>query len=363
MPATQRRFEPSVIQQLLDEPYRFQFFQAVRLLELWMKRNGIPHGSAVADYLRFKNTVSLNFPPSELEALTVDPKAAGGTAEALLAALQAGTLNHIDITPSFMGFLGSNGVLPAHYTERIAAHLMYERDEAPRAFLDVFSNRSVALFYEAWRKYRLEFKYEISGKDRFLPVLLSLAGFGHSALQGKLNDEGRGVCDQSIGYFAAAVRHRPVSAAYMQRVLSEYFSVPITIEQFVGTWYGVPATQQTRLGEANAILGSLAMVGERVWQRDLRLRLTVGPLDKKNFDEFLPGGAAAKSLEKMLVLFTSVCLEYEINLIFRKQDVRGIRLSSDREGGRLGHDAFLTAVAQENDRADVHYEIHALQTQ
>lgn len=360
MPATKRRFEPGVIQRLLDEPYRFQFFQAVRMLELWLKRNGVPHDSVVADYLRFKNSVSLGFPPSELEALTPDPKAAGDTAEALLAALHAGTLKHIDITPAFMGFLGGNGVLPAHYTERIAAHLMYERDESPRAFLDVFSNRAVALFYEAWRKYRLEFKYEIAGKDRFLPTLLSLAGFGHSTLHGRLSDAGQGIQDESIGYFAAALRHRPVSAVYMQRVLSEYFGVSMAVEQFIGAWYNVPQMQQTRLGKANATLGSAAMVGERAWQRDLRLRLTIGPLDKRSFDAFLPGGPAAKSLEKMLALFTSLCLEYEIKLISRKQDVHGISLTSDREGGRLGHDVFLTAVAQTHDRADVQYEIHAL---
>ncbi len=360
MLAAKRRFEPSVIQRLLDEPYRFQFFQAVRVLELWLKRNGVPHDSAVTDYLRFKNTVSLNFPASELEALVSDPKEVGETVQTLLAALQDNTLNHIGITPAFMGFLGSSGVLPAHYTERIAAHIMYERDEAPRAFLDTFSNRAVALFYEAWRKYRLELKYETAGEDRFLPVLLSLAGLGHSTLHGRLSDAGQGVLDESIGCFTTALRHRPMSAAYLQRVLGEYFSVSITVQQFIGSWYAVPEAQQTRLGESNAALGSIAMIGERVWQRDLRLRLTIGPLDKKNFNAFLPGGAAAKSLEKMLTLFTSVCLEYEVQLILRKQDVQGTCLLSDREDGRLGRDTFLTATAAANDRADVLYEIHAL---
>ena len=63
----------------------------------------------------------------------------------------------------------SSGALPAHYTERIAAHGLYERDDGPRAFLDTFSNRTLSLFYQAWRKYRLELKYQGGAKDGFLP--------------------------------------------------------------------------------------------------------------------------------------------------------------------------------------------------
>ena len=34
MHTTKRRFDPSVIERLFAQPYRFQFFQAVRMLEL-----------------------------------------------------------------------------------------------------------------------------------------------------------------------------------------------------------------------------------------------------------------------------------------------------------------------------------------
>jgi type VI secretion system protein ImpH len=58
-----------VIERLLREPWRFEFFQAVRVLELWLKRRGRrPHG-LVPDMLRFRNTLSLGFPASQLEAI------------------------------------------------------------------------------------------------------------------------------------------------------------------------------------------------------------------------------------------------------------------------------------------------------
>lgn len=35
MQTAQRRIDPGVVEQLLDEPHRFEFFQAVRILEKW----------------------------------------------------------------------------------------------------------------------------------------------------------------------------------------------------------------------------------------------------------------------------------------------------------------------------------------
>ncbi|MEC5164097.1 MULTISPECIES: type VI secretion system baseplate subunit TssG [unclassified Janthinobacterium] len=357
MYTTKRRFEPSVIERLFAQPYRFQFFQAVRMLELWLKRNGMAQEGAVANFLRFQNSLSLNFPASQLEALEPEPRALPRDARALADALRRAELKYIRITPAFMGFLGTAGALPLHYTERIAAHQLYEKDEGPRAFLDTFSNRALALFYEAWRKYRLELKYQIEGKDRFLPLLLSLAGIGNDSLQKRLTEGG--VLDESVGYFAAAMRHRPASAVSIGQVLGEYFGVPVGVTQFVGCWYDVPGEQQSMLGGVNATLGSTALVGARVWQRDLRLRLTVGPLARADFDAFLPGGKAARALRQMLTMFTGLCLEYEVQLVLRAADVQGIHLGAGG-AGRLGWDSFLITGAHARDRAEVRYDIHAL---
>ncbi|MQA18150.1 type VI secretion system baseplate subunit TssG [Rugamonas rivuli] len=360
MHATKRRFEPAVIERLFAQPYRFEYFQAVRMLELWLKRHGAPGEGAVANYLRFQNSTSLNFPASQLEAMQPEPRDVPTDPCALAAALQSTQLKYIRITPAFMGFLGSNGTLPAHYTERIAAHALYEKDEGPRAFLDTFSNRALALFYEAWRKYRLELKYQVDGKDTFLPLLLSLAGMGNESLRRRLSDDGDGVLDESIGYFATAMRQRPASAVQIAKVLSEYFNQQIKAEQFIGCWYDVPQEQQTVLGMGNAMLGAGAMAGSRVWQRDLRLRLVIGPLDLEGYESFLPGGKAAKALKSMLTMFTGLSLEYEVQLVLRAADVQGARLEDDRVGGRLGWDSFLVTDAQTQDRADVRYEIHTV---
>jgi type VI secretion system protein ImpH len=357
MPTEKRRFEPAVIERLFREPYRFDYFQAVRMLELWLKRHGRPQHDVVAHYLRFQNSTSLGFPASQLEAIQPEPRDIDRNSHALGTALREARLSYVRVTPSFMGLLSGHGVLPAHYTERIADHQQRQSDEGPRALLDTFSNRSLALFYAAWRKYRLHFKYQLDGQDTFLPLLLALAGLGHDTLRRRLaHDRDGALLDETIGYFAASIRQRPPSAVQMGRVLSEYFRQPVRVEQFVGAWYDVPPAQQTVLGSPTAVLGTSAMAGVRVWQRDLRLRIVIGPLDHAGFTAFLPGGLAARALRSMLGLLGGVTLDYEVQLILRGADMRSASLGP-ASGGRLGWDAYLVTGPQPDDRADVRYDV------
>src|SRR5690606_24818384 len=152
-----------------------------------------------------------------------------------------------------------------------------------RAFLDIFANRAVALHYAAWKKHRLALQYELDRRERFVPLVLSLLGMGMPGLRDRMLDGHGDVFDQAVAYYAGSIRQRPVSACMVRRVLSDYFRVPIELEQFVGAWYRVPAGQATRLGQANAMLGSTALAGDRVWQRDLRMRLRIGPLRREQF--------------------------------------------------------------------------------
>lgn len=362
MSTAQRRIDPGVAQQLLAEPQRFQFFQALRILERLFMRQGTRGEDVVAQRVRFRNTLSLGFPPSEIEA--AQAYSADGShldrAAAVDHALTMEDVAEVQITPSFMGLLGSSGALPLHYTELIGERETYHRDRAARAFLDLFTNRAVALHYAAWKKNRLAVQYELDRKERFLPLVLSLAGVGLRALRERMVDGSGDVFDQAVAHYAGGIRQHPVSAVFLRRILSDYFGVPVRVEQFVGAWYPVPEQQRTQLGVGNAQLGSTALAGERVWQRDLRLRLWLGPLDRQRFDDFLPGGSAALALAKWLTLLTGACLEYEIRLTLKAEDVRGVGLGPDN-GARLGWDSYVCSRPADQPRSDTRYGIHTLQ--
>jgi type VI secretion system protein ImpH len=351
MSATQRQRQSSVATRLLDAPYRFDFFQAVRVLQLWLKSQGRGDAQAIADHVRFENSTSLSFPPSDIESL----RAANESKEE-----DAPNPQRFYLTPSFMGFLGPNGTLPRHYSERLLSHQLYKRDHGPRAFLDTYSNRAVALLYSAWKKYRIELDHEFKGRDGFLPLLTALGGLGYTSRRERLSFEEQGVYDESLAYYTAALRQRPMSAVYLESVLNEHFGVDIKIEQFVGKWYYLPPENQTQLGQANATLGATALSGDRVWQRDLRIALQIGPLRKKDFEEFLPQQAAARALEQMLKIMVGVTLEFEIQLILHADDVQGCRLHTQHTSGRLGLDTFVVTQKVQQNRHDVRYTMNVM---
>lgn len=372
MQAPQRRLDSSVIARLQREPFRFEFFQAVRMIELTMlareEREGRqrlhPAERIVALRMRFRNSLSLSFPPSEIEALTlrdanghawVEP-APDNTGESLPA---APAIDRIELTPAFFGLLGVQGALPVNYTEMLLRREQDLRDSTARAFLDIFTTRATALFYAAWSKYRLPLRHPQERGRGYLPALLAIAGLEHDSQRQPLRGESAEIFDETVAGYAAALQHRPMSAAFLQRVLSDYFGIPIRVEQFVGKWYDVPAAQMSQFGGANMVLGRTALAGVRVWQRDLRIRLWIGPLPKQAFQAFFPRMSHAKALERMLALLSGSTLEYEVRLILAKKDVSTVALDP-QQGSHLGWDSFLSTRDAPQDRSDTCYDLQPL---
>ena len=360
MQAAQRRIDAGVVERLLDEPYRFQFFQAVRVLEVWFAKHVSRRaGERVAGRIGFRSTLSLTFAPSELESATPYDRAGAAlpSIDDCRAAMADHSLARIELTPSFFGMLGGNGALPLHYTEQLIAREQLQRDRAAREFLDVFSDRATALFYKAWKKYRLPFHYELDKNERYLPLLLALAGLAHMPTRAALQRGPGALVDEALGGYALPIRQVPMSAAYLQRALSEYFRVPVQVEQFIGKWYEVPPERFSRLGLANVKLGATALAGERVWQRDMRARIVVGPLNKKDYEAFLPGSPRAIALERLLSIAAGDMLEYEVWLVLAREEVGTSQLGA---GARLGWDAFLCTREALCDRDDARYELNVI---
>lgn len=360
MSSAQRRRHTGVIHRLLAQPQRFGFFQAVRMLELHLRRKGKGANDKggndlISRRIRFGASLSNNFPASEIERLDVsrtqsDEHPSADDASGV-------DFDSVSLTPAFFGLLGHQGALPAYYTERMTEQEVLARDPAPRRFLELFSNRATALFYLAWKKYRLPLHYESGRHDTFMPMLLTLAGHG----PGSLHEPGaskQGLPEEVAAHYAGLLRHRPVSATQMQTILTNYFGVAIRVEQFVGHWYAVPDAQRTRLGGEQAKLGATALCGGRVWQHNLRIRLWIGPLDRSNYEQFLPQGSARLALSQWLQMLAGFSLEYEIRPVLRSGAVTGMQLSSG-SAARLGWDAFMCTRPNQHDRRDVAYTLKA----
>jgi type VI secretion system protein ImpH len=261
----------------------------------------------------------LGFPPNQIENLSA-------------------AADSVRITPAFIGLLGNHGVLPLHYSERIARYERDGNDGGPRAFLDALSHRPVELFYEAWERQRPECM-----QPEFLAMLTALAG--QHACDGLMDSE-------TLAYYAAQIRSRAVTAQQMAGMYSEYFDVPFAVEQLVAEWSPLPAADQAQLGRANVGLDGGVMLGARICHCDARVRLRIGPLDRERYEDFLPGSSGALRLEAMLQQHCGVGMTWEIHLIQRAQDIRGACVDGSC---RLGVNARLLTEPAMLDRDELMY--------
>jgi type VI secretion system protein ImpH len=354
----QRRFDPCVIESFLRHPYKYRFFQAMRLIESWEQQVNKTCAEAEKFSVRihFRNSVRLSFPPSEIEAVAAYDKLNNLIpVENLHAAVLEHDISVIEITQSFFGLLGIHGALPLHYTEKFFEADNLRRHPAGKAFFDLFSDRLTYLFYLAWKKYRLPVKFRNMPDDDYLSVLMSLAGLGYGALRNRLVDAPGSIPDDALANYTSMLRQRPVSARFLQRTLEDYFQVEVIVEQRVGHWYAIPENAKSLLGRSNMLLGRNLYAGDRVWQSDLRLRIWLGPLNALQFAGFLPNGQHAAALKKLLFLLLGVIYEYEVRLTLMKEEISGFSL-----GGHpmlLGWNTFLVCQAVSEDRSDTAYEI------
>ncbi|MGJ9419602.1 type VI secretion system baseplate subunit TssG [Massilia sp. CMS3.1] len=344
MRPTHRRETASVIERLLAAPHEFEFVQAVSVLLASLMAQGASADEALHHNLRFENSLLLGFPASEIEAIARAERADDAAAPG------AGGGHRFTITPTFMGLLGAQGTLPRHVTERIAAWQSARDDAAPRAFLDLLSNRMLALFYRAWQKSRVEYMpgQKGDGEDRLRPLLLALSGCAPG-------QAGHAPPESLAAHYAGMLGQRPSSSVVLERIVSDFFGVAVRIEEAVGHWDRLLPHEQAQLG-INAELGENVLLGERSWRPDLRARLRIGPLDAAGFAQFLPSGEASAALRAILRRFAEPTVGFEVELVLRAQDVRPMQLAGPATGpGLLGRDSFLIGGPAGADRADMRY--------
>lgn len=360
----------NVDERLFQEPYRFEFFQAVRLLErLTPQRRPVGRqASSGSEIVRFRVPATMAFPASQI--LEIDaPTEQQTTAQMWV---------------NFMGLTGPSGVLPRHYTEMLVRrHIDFRGPEryVLQEWFDLFNHRLISLFYRAWEKYRFWIPYERGEylreiPDTFTQSLRSLIGLGTPALHNRLQVTAgtipervstkpkaipARIQDLSLLRYAGLLAQRPRSAANLEALLADYFVVPVKVEQFQGQWLQLEDDDQSRLGsnEPTAMLGTGAIVGPRVWNVQGKFRVRLGPLTYQQFCAFFPDRSPTSQrktfflLSQLVRLFAGPEFDFDIQLTLRREEVPPTRLAADDEiGPRLGWNTWLCSTPPEQDAED-----------
>lgn len=330
-----------VNQELFDEPYRFEFFQAVRLLEKIFPER-IPVGrEAVAEpeVVRFRSHVTLHFPASEIDQIKESSD-------------NFSDEQRFEMFVNFMGMIGVSGVMPVRYTELAIDRIRY-RDTAMWAFLDIFTHRAVSLFFRAWEKYRFPVGYE-RGKDDFTAYLFDFVGLGTRGLRGRLN-----LGDESLLPYGGLIAQKPHSASALAQILADYFRVKAKIEQFFGQWLSLDKESITTLGQANSLLGASAIIGSRVWEQQSKFRVRLGALSFNEFQAFLPNGTAHKPLKGIIRFMVGLEFDFDAQLVLKAKEVPGCVLTTRaRRRPMLGWTSWLKTKPFKQDDEQVVLQIY-----
>jgi type VI secretion system protein ImpH len=305
-------------ERLRKEPYLFEFFQAVRLLERFFPdKVGVgKFAPPSAEVARFQAHSTLVFPASEIEALNWPAK------------------GPVEMKVNFMGMTGPEGVLPSNYTA-----FMVERaragDFSAIDFFDTFNHRIISLFFQAWEKYRFWIAYERGDRDQFSRHLLDLIGLGTRGLQDRQT-----VGDDSLLYYSGLLAQHPRSAVALEQILSDYFEVPVEVDQFAGGWYRIEKSDQCSFESRNSYSEQLAVgavVGDEIWDQTARVRLKIGPLSLAQYLEFLPTGSAFEPLRALTRFFSNDEFDFEAQLILNRHEVPRCELGAEAESApKLG---------------------------
>lgn len=370
----------SVSERLYESAPAFDFFQAVCLLEACtpgkkpVGLDSLPSMEAI----RFHVLPTNSFPASaihEIEPATYPDAQAS-------------------MTVTFFGLVGLNGALPRHYTDALLRGLREGKGRERRALLewfDIFHHRLISLFHRAWAKYRFPIAYArreflLDEPDTFTQAMYSLIGMGMPTLRQRMNvhrlaarqvstevaSDALGddllsrscagemaaqpqerlaeISDLALLRYAGLLTQRPRCVANLQRLISDFFHLPVEVKQFQGQWLDLNLRNQTRLGMSGggAILGQDAVVGERVWSIESKIRLRLGPLSYEQFSDLLPDVTSTPQrktyflLNQLVRLFLGPELDFDVQLVLDVEDVPATQLTPvEEQGPRLGWNCWL----------------------
>ncbi len=310
----------SVREWIFAEGYRFDFFQAIRLLErmyVGEKRSRTSQDvvtfsrdfdgyADVFDEIRLRSRVDFAFPSSEIYQISPVSDAP----------------YRAEITANILSLAGTQGPLPDVFAELLLERVKYQ-DTALSDFLDIFHHRLLLLMYRVRQRHRLWLEWQRPDVGSMAKYIRSFSGLSFQELHQKIQ-----VRDNVILAYSGLLWQKPRSAVALERILSQYFEVTAKIIPMLGSWMCIEKDDRIRIGkqENNTALGVGSYIGKKVWNRQGRFDVHLSQLSLHKFREFLPGNEKHSELVDLIKFYTNDQFEFRIQLSLRSGEAPTFRL-------------------------------------
>ena len=318
----------SHLDRLARSPEEHHVFQALRVIEA-----SFPEAPRLGesrrpreDRVRLGQEAELAFPPSTIAAFKPPAGERPGR-----------------LVNRFFGLFGPQGPLPLHLTEYVRDRQRNHRDSTFVAFADMLTHRMMSLLYRAWSTGQPAPSFD-RDDDPMARKVAALAGYHGAHMQNR-----DAMPDLTKRHFAGHLAQGSRNAEGLVSILSAFFSVPVRLQQFVGSWLELEPDDRWQLG-AMAGLGQSTSIGQRVWTRAAKFRLRIGPLSLRDYERLLPGGAPLGRLRAIVRNYAGDALDWDVNLVLAGDEVPRASLGGST---RLGHTSWImTPTGDDEPRPD-----------
>ena len=321
---------------LAEEPFKHDFYLAMRMLDSFSEGSRLGYALRPGeDPVRLRQEPSMAFAPASVSAFSFADDSA---------------TSKPSMSVRFFGFLGPNGALPLHLTEFAVQRARHANDHTFSGFLDIFHHRWLSLFYRAWAQASPTVSLDRPKNDRFSSYVCSLIGYGQTELKQRST-----VSDIAKQYFAGLLARQVRNADSIAAILRNFFGVPVAIEQFVGHWMTLSERDLTRLGTNTTAsrLGGGATLGSRVWDRQHKLVVVMGPMNYIRFQDLLPSGTAGARLRDWLIAYFGFDLVCDVRLVLERPEIPQASLGGGCQLGWSSWAGVRSEDLQKGNAADV----------
>lgn len=329
--------DPVLWAQLVAQPFEHDLFMLLRRLDA---KGGHPLlGRAprpLDEPLRLGQEPSMAFAPSNVSGVDLD---SDGPPR---------------ISIYGFGLFGPNGPLPLHLTEYARERMRHHGDQTLSAFADLFHHRLILLFYRAWADAQSVNSLDRPDGHRFVEYVASLMNMGQPGL--KRRDR---IADHARTHMAGHLVRQTRNPEGLIQILRLYFDVPVKVDEYVSDWVMIDERQVSRIGlyGRNHQLGGGATIGLAVRDAQSKFRLELGPLSQDEFRGFLPGSRRLAQLVDWVRQYIGIEFAWELRLVLRRQEARGMRLGGDQQ---LGWGSWLGTRLSDTDAGDMLFQPEAL---